>query len=142
MYLLDTDHVVVLQRGTGIEFEHLTRRMAGHSDDSFFYPVVAFHEQMLGAHTYIARARDRHGAVRGYALLEQVLTDFSFQEVLSFDEPAARKFDELRALRVRIGTMDLRIASIALVREMIVLTRNIVDFQAVPGLRLEDWTAS
>jgi tRNA(fMet)-specific endonuclease VapC len=142
MYLLDTDHVVVLQRGAGAEFENLTRRMADYPGDCFFYPVVAFHEQMLGAHTYIARARDRRGAVRGYALLDRVLTDFSLQEVLPFDEPAARKFDELRALRIRIGTMDLRISSIALVRAMIVLTRNIVDFRAVPGLRLEDWTAS
>ena len=140
MYLLDTDHVVVLQRSTGIEFEHLTGRMADYSDDSFFYSVVAFHEQMLGAHTYIARARDRHGAVRGYSLLERVLTDFSLQEVLPFNEPAARKFDELRASRVRIGTMDLRIASIALARNMTVLTRNLIDFQRVPGLAVEDWT--
>ena len=94
------------------------------------------------AHTYIARARDRRGAVRGYALLERVLTDFSLQQVLPFDEQAARTFDELLAQRVRIGTMDLRIASAASVRGMIVLTRNVVDFQAVPGLRLEDWTAS
>ncbi|ETX07465.1 MAG: hypothetical protein ETSY2_11025 [Candidatus Entotheonella gemina] len=36
--------------------------------------------------------------------------------------------------------MDLRIASIALSRNMTVLSRNLVDFMRVPGLRVEDWT--
>ncbi len=37
--------------------------------------------------------------------------------ILPFDEPAAIKFDELRQAGVRIGTRDLRIASIALSHE-------------------------
>ena len=36
--------------------------------------------------------------------------------------------------------MDLRIASIALAGDCTVLTRNLVDFQKVPQLRIEDWT--
>jgi predicted nucleic acid-binding protein len=38
--------------------------------------------------------------------------------------------------------MFLRIASIALARDFAVLTRNLVDFQQVPGLRVEDWTTA
>jgi tRNA(fMet)-specific endonuclease VapC len=45
----------------------------------------------------------------------------------------------LKARHVRIGTMDLRIASIALSLDAIVLTRNLVDFERVPGLRVENW---
>jgi tRNA(fMet)-specific endonuclease VapC len=41
--------------------------------------------------------------------------------------------------RVRIGTMDLRIASLALTHETLLLSRNLVDFQKVPGLRVENW---
>ncbi len=36
--------------------------------------------------------------------------------------------------------MDLKIASIALVNQPVVLTRNIRDFGQVAGLFIEDWT--
>ena len=45
----------------------------------------------------------------------------------------------LRAQRIRVGTMDLRIASIALSLGATVLTRNLADFQQVPGLLAENW---
>ena len=62
---------------------------------------------------------------------------FAFSPTNSADEP---EFETLRQQRVRIGTMDLRIASIALARGYTVLTRNLVDFEKVPGLAAEDWT--
>jgi tRNA(fMet)-specific endonuclease VapC len=60
--------------------------------------------------------------------------------VLPFDDTAAHMFVGLRKQNVRIGTMYLRIASIALARDLTALTRNVVDFQHVPGLQIEDWT--
>ncbi|MBK8036517.1 MAG: type II toxin-antitoxin system VapC family toxin [Verrucomicrobiaceae bacterium] len=35
--------------------------------------------------------------------------------------------------------MDLRIASIALAYEATLLSRNLKDFQQVPGLKVENW---
>jgi tRNA(fMet)-specific endonuclease VapC len=36
--------------------------------------------------------------------------------------------------------MDLRIASIAISRQMTVVTRNMVDYERIPGLVVQDWT--
>jgi tRNA(fMet)-specific endonuclease VapC len=60
--------------------------------------------------------------------------------VLPFDAAASAVFSGLTALRGKVGTMDLRIASIALSRGLIVPTRNTRDFTKVPGLVTEDWT--
>jgi tRNA(fMet)-specific endonuclease VapC len=114
--------------------------MAQHPLADFAFSVVSFHEQVLGAHTYLGRARTTSEVVRGYTLLLEVLQGFLPVPVLPFDDPAAVVFDGLRAQHVRIATMDLRIASIVLSRGLILLTRNISDFSQVPGLKTEDWT--
>jgi tRNA(fMet)-specific endonuclease VapC len=36
--------------------------------------------------------------------------------------------------------MDLKTAAITLVHNVTLLTRNLVDFWKVPGLKAEDWT--
>lgn len=140
MYVLDTDHVGILQRVSDLDYAALSRRMSQHAQSDFYVTIVSFHEQILGWTAYIAKARQTAGIVRGYHRLDAILTDFSFAQVLPFDDSAAAVFDDLRRQRIRVGTMDLRIASIALAKEMAVLTRNLVDFQQVPHLRVEDWT--
>lgn len=140
MYLLDTDHVVILQTHPTGEFERLVNRMLQHPATAFYVPIITFHEQMLGWNAYLSRANDSAGIVRGYTRMHDLLEYFRDAQVLQFDSSAADQFDDLRAASVRIGTMDLRIAAIALSRGMIVLTRNTVDFERVPNLLIEDWT--
>ncbi len=60
-------------------------------------------------------------------------------QLLSFDRKAAEVFDELNQQRLRIGSMDLRIAAIAIANQMTLLTQNTVDFERIPGLPIEDW---
>ena len=59
--------------------------------------------------------------------------------MLEWNDESAAKFGELRRERVRIGSMDLRIASTALVNEATLLTANTKDFEQVPGLQFENW---
>jgi len=140
MYLLDTDYVGILQRKSGPGFGRLMARMALLDPSAFYLPIIAFHEQMMGANLYVSKAKDAESAVRGYRLMNEILTRFAEGQVLPFDEPAATQFDELKLRRVRVGTMDLRIACIALARGLTVLTRNSRDFERVPGLTVQDWT--
>ena len=54
--------------------------------------------------------------------------------------PAAHDhYLRLKSQKLRIGTRDLRIASIALAHGATLITRNRRDFDIVPSLQLEVW---
>jgi len=63
--------------------------------------------------------------------------------ILPFDFLAGKKYGELRSLLEKQGTplehVDLQIASIALSRNMTLITGNIRHFQRVPDLKVENW---
>jgi tRNA(fMet)-specific endonuclease VapC len=102
-------------------------------------PVVSFHEQVLGCHAKPNKARKPDQLVRWYRLMGELVELYAALPLVPFDDAAA---DALVGLpgNLRIGTMDLRIASIALARGLTLVTRNTSDFAQVPGLTLEDWT--
>ena len=77
--------------------------------------------------------------VRPYDQLINLIRFFQAWEVLRFDEHSATRFQEFRRNRVRIGTLDLKIACIALEQGAMMLSANVTDFNQVPGLRVEDW---
>ncbi len=143
MFILDSDHLSILQRqGPASEYRNLANRIAAYSATHFCVTIVSFHEQVNGWTAYVARAMDSAGLVHGYRRLEGILSDFARAQVLPFSAAAAEIYDDLRRRRIRVGPMDLRIASIAIANQMTVLTRNAVDFQRVPDLPFEDWTRS
>ncbi len=96
---------------------------------------------MRGWLAFIAKARTTIQQVNAYARLRALLDDFIRRPVLDFDEACAFEFQALSALRLRIGTMDLRIASTALAHGALLLSRNLKDFRKVPGLRVDDWAS-
>lgn len=95
---------------------------------------------MRGWMAHLARARVLARQVEAYGQLKEFLDRYLKVAVLEFDVAAALEFQRLQGLRLRVGTMDLKIAAIALAHGATVLTRNIKDFGVVPGLRVEDWT--
>ena len=102
--------------------------------------VVSLHEQVLGAHAFLNQAKNSAGLIRGYQLLERLPRDYLAFVLLPFDAASAAIYDELVGQNLRIGTMDLRLASIALSGHLTVLTRNVRDFGRVAGLNSEDRT--
>ncbi len=139
-FLLDTDHISIIQWETQPEFDCLIARLDALPESEFVASIVSFDEQTSGAHGYVAQARTPAEVVHSYGLFERVRLQFAEFNVVSFDLAAASMFQSLRRRRIRVGTMDLRIASVALTRDLTLLTRNTVDFSRVPGLRFEDWT--
>jgi tRNA(fMet)-specific endonuclease VapC len=89
---------------------------------------------------YVARATSMDQQFEAYARLRRHLENYRQVLVLDFDEAAIHEFQQLQRERIRIGTMDLKIAAIALSLNATVLTRNVADFRMVPNLKVEDWT--
>ncbi len=139
MIILDTDHLNILQIGKGTTCEALSARMDDSPDQHFVTTVVTFEEHMRGWLAGIRRAPDVASQVKPYDQLIRLVRFFQAWEILRFDESAAEEFRDLRQQRVRIGTLDLKIASIALGQGAILLSANARDFKQVPGLRVEDW---
>jgi tRNA(fMet)-specific endonuclease VapC len=140
VFLLDTDHIGIMQRQTAPEFPRLLLRLREHDPTAFFVSIISFHEQVVGWNAYLKRARSPEAVVRAYEMFQNILADFATMSVAPFDTKASERFQSLRDAKIRVATMDLRIAAIALANNWILLTRNTVDFARVPGLSIEDWT--
>jgi tRNA(fMet)-specific endonuclease VapC len=78
--------------------------------------------------------------VEAYKELKRQLINYCTIPIIDFDEQAAQEFQRLKKLYPRLGTMDLKIASVALVNQAGLLTRNSSDFGRIIGLPVEDWT--
>jgi tRNA(fMet)-specific endonuclease VapC len=115
--------------------------MANYPLSDFAVSTITFHEQMLGGHTYINRARNLNETVKGYAIMTRLIRDFQVLPLVSFDASAAIALSQLQPQRIQLGKMDARIAAIALSSGLVLLTRNHRDFSKVAGLVIEDWTA-
>lgn len=139
-YLLDTDHISIFQTKSGAEYAALAARLAQEQQSDVAFSIVSMHEQTLGLHTYLARARTPANLARGYWMLSRLFGDYKAFAVLPFDAAAARVLANLLAQRLRVAAMDLRIAAIALSQGLVLLTRNVRDFGKVPGLVIENWT--
>ncbi len=140
MYLLDTNHLTMLQRG-GIAARTLEIKLEEIDPTQLATTIVSYHEQTQG---WLGEANRLHSLkpdqqVKIYQRLEATLQMFSGMPVVGYDLQAAQEFQRLRKLH-RIGTMDLRIAAIAITQNAILLTQNLKDFTDIQNLKVEDWS--
>ena len=59
---------------------------------------------------------------------------------MPFTEREAVELQRFKRLQIRVPTMDLKIAAVALANDATLWSRNLKDFRKVPGLRVEDAT--
>jgi tRNA(fMet)-specific endonuclease VapC len=139
MIFLDTDHLTLLKYPESPRYTALVARMEASPDQEIGTTIVSVEEQWRGWLAVIARVRDVARQVAPYRELMGLLDSLQKWTILPFDEAAAAEYARLRADGIRIGTMDLKIASIALVHKALLLSANLSDFRKVPGLRVENW---
>jgi len=101
--------------------------------------VITLEERMRGWLAEVSRHRDPRRQITPYAKLQQQVELFAEWLILPWDADSADLFLDLRRQGVRIGSMDLKIACIALAHDATLLSRNAADFAQVPGLRFANW---
>ena len=137
MLILGTDHFNEIIRGSKIG-RALPERLAGHGED-LSVTIVMAEEQLRGWLTQIGRRRDLSGQTEAYRRLQESIGAFANWRLLPFNDVAPARLSQLRANGVRIGSMDLSIASIAIAYGATLLARTATDFGPRPGLSIEDW---
>lgn len=138
MYILDTDHLSVLERG-GISAQKLMQNLEEVEPTKISASIISYEEQTRGWLDYIKKSKNTEKEVEGYKQLKAHLSRYSSMPIFEFDHSAFLKFKQLRR-SYRIGTMDLKIAAIAITNGAVLLTRNSSDFSRISGLSTEDWT--
>lgn len=140
MIILDTDCLSLLERQSGTEYLRLQSRLDELPSHEITTTIITYEEQMRGWLAYLSKLRSIDDQIWAYETLRMHFDYFKKLPLLDFDKKAADVFKELKANKVRIGTMDLKIASIAIANDAILPSRNLADFELVPDLAVQDWT--
>jgi tRNA(fMet)-specific endonuclease VapC len=135
-FLFDTDHLTLYQH----KHQPLMLRIGLQPPDTIGICPINIEETMRGRLAVLGRTLTGIKHVQAYAHLAAAEEMFRLFPLVPFDNGSENQFQRLRASRLRVGTLDLKIAAIALVNDLTVLTRNRSDFGQVPGLKLADWS--
>ena len=139
MLILDTDHISVLERANSVERARLIHRLNQVGKEAVVTTIISYEEQSRGWLAYVARARSVADQVDAYQKLSRHLETYCRLTVLHFEQQAAKHFERLTSNRIKIGTLDLKIAAITLANEATLLSRNLKDFEKVPALDVQNW---
>ena len=130
--LIDTNILIACERGV----LDIDKALPKHGDDAVFLSVISASELLHGVH----RAPDEKSRARRLAFVERIL---SGMEILDVDLSVARVHSEiwsdLAGKGQLIGAHDLWLAASALANDCSLVTRNVREFERVPGLSLEVW---
>jgi len=128
-FLLDTNAVIALMKGHA----GLVARVRAYAPSDFGLPAIAAHELYFGAFRSQRQAEN---------LLRVEGLRFA---LLDFDREDARCAAKVRAMLAEqgtpIGPYDVLIAGQALARGLILVSRNLREFQRVEQLVVENWEA-
>jgi tRNA(fMet)-specific endonuclease VapC len=132
VYLFDTDTISNLLRKH--PFPGLLRRLVGIPAERQFTSTITVGELIYGAY---------RSARPEYFLAKLDRLVWPNINILSFDEAATRRYGQLRASLEKAGVSfsepDLRIASIAMAGQLILITGNTRHFSRITGVQVENW---
>jgi tRNA(fMet)-specific endonuclease VapC len=136
LYVLDTDTLQLYQDNN----PKVVNRVRAVAPSERAISVVTVEEQLSGWYTQLRQAKDQERLAWAYRRLAASIRSLAKVQIVDFDEPAIRRYEQLKKPKLKVRKMDLRIAATVLELDAILVTRNVRDFRQVPGLRIEDWS--
>lgn len=136
LYVLDTDHISLYQKS----HPQIVSRVQATGVEELAVTIISAEEQLRGWFDAIRQATSGESLQWAYLGLRQGIEYFNTIRVLDLNQDALGRYLALRTAKIRVGTQDLRIASIVLSHNGTLITRNRRDFAQVSGLKIEDWT--
>lgn len=128
-YMLDTNICIYAIKGGNA---HLDQRLDKCATGDLVMSAITLGELEAGFAN--SRAPD--------AARQQAAVVFRAVAVAPFDESAARAFGQVQsAAPAKRGAYDRQIAAHAISLGLPVVTNDERDFEGIPGLRVENWTA-
>ncbi len=141
MIVLDTDTLTLVQRDDSPSRQKILDHLANTGPNDLATTIITYEEQTRGWFKYMGRAKNISQEIDAYSRLKKHVDNYRSLIVVNFDALAADEFQRLRKMKVRIGTKDLKIASIVKAQDATLFTGKIVDFKKVPGLKIMHWTS-
>jgi tRNA(fMet)-specific endonuclease VapC len=135
--ILDTDTLSLFRQG----HEGIIRRISQCAPEELAITVITAEEQLSGWFTLLRRSKSNADLARTYQRLADTVKLLSVFPILPYTEAAITRYEQLKTMKLNVGGMDLRIASIVLEHSGTVITRNLMDFQRIPDLSCENWAA-
>jgi tRNA(fMet)-specific endonuclease VapC len=138
VFILDTDTLTLIERtNPAVLAAVAAARAAGHTVAT---TAVTIEEQANGWFAAFRAARTHAQLAVASRMFSEAVPIWGSFRVYPQTEASLARFDALVALKLNVGKMDLRIASVALELGAAVVTHNQRDFGRVPGLSTADWT--
>jgi tRNA(fMet)-specific endonuclease VapC len=134
---MDTDLLSIYQRGHPV----LTARVDAHSPQDLSITVITIEEELAGWYSLLRQARRPEEQARVYERLAEAIPILARWRILTMTHSAISRYESLKKMNLNVRKMDLRIAAIVLEYGGVLVTRNVRDFQRVPGLPIEDWSS-
>jgi tRNA(fMet)-specific endonuclease VapC len=136
MYIFDTDHLSLYGRN----HPAILAKLRASPTQLLTTTAINAEEQLRGRLAQIAEAKNESSQTAAYQWLTETIKFLSAFQILPYDAHAQSIYRMFKVQRIRVGTQDLRIASIVLAHNGILLTRNSRDFEKVPELVIQDWS--
>ncbi len=130
--LIDSDVLIEIEKGR----IDLQKFVFGREEEEFFISVITASELLHG----VWRAENPDTHARRSAFVESILATFPILEIdLKIARIHAEIYSEMLKKKKIIGIHDSWIAASCLAYGLTLISKNIKDFQNVPGLKIELW---